>query len=187
MTNSQIICFIDFETTGTNLFSDHPLQIGAILLNSNLKKNKTFCSLIRTPVGQRSTESAYKIHGIPFSDLVNAPTAELVLENFYNMFGTNYCFAGWNISFDVPFFKKLSYENGFQVQYDQINYRHIDVQSICATLRTLGLVNQNLYSLTDFVEYFKLSRKKKHDALEDATLTMKVYQKAVELIESLIK
>lgn len=177
------ICFIDFETTGSNLFIDEPIQIGAFLYDWSKKEKVQFESDIRPTKNVTNSRTAYEIHNIDLFKLREEPTAKEVLANYFDVMGTKYCFAGWNISFDVPFFRKMCFENDFQDNYDLINYRHIDVQTICKTLKYIGIVDQNLNSLTDFSKYFGISRSKKHRALEDAKITYQVFCKALMLLE----
>jgi|AntRauTorcE11897_2_1112592.scaffolds.fasta_scaffold21363_2 DNA polymerase III epsilon subunit-like protein len=178
------ICFVDFETTGSNLFEDEPIQIGAFLASgSDDKSLSEFKSFIKPTKNIKNTQKAFRIHGISTKDLVNEPEPKQVLSNFFEKFGTNFCFGGWNISFDIPFFRKLCYENGYQKYYDDINYRHIDVQSVCRTLKYIDLVEPDLNSLSDFANYFGLERSKAHDALEDAKITHVVFLKALNLLK----
>ena len=177
------ICFIDFETTGSNLFEDDPIQIGAFLVDWSNSKEVEFESNIRPSKNAVNTQKAFQIHHIDIFELKEEPTAKEVLSRFFKKIGTNYCFAGWNISFDVPFFRKICYENNFQKEFNLINYRHIDVQSICKTLNYLGIVEKNLNSLTDFSNHFGIPRSKKHRALEDAIITYHVFCKALQMLE----
>lgn len=180
------VCFIDFETTGSNLFTDDPIQIGAVLYDWSDSIPIEFQSFIKPSKEARNTQKAFNIHQLRISDLKDKPTPKIVLSDFFQKFGTEFCFAGWNISFDVPFFKKLCYENGFQKIYDKLNYRHIDVQSICRVLKYLELVNPELNSLTDFANYFNLKRSSSHDALEDAKITFKVFLNAIDQLDESI-
>jgi DNA polymerase III epsilon subunit-like protein len=183
---SENICFIDFETTGANLFEDEAIQIGAILVGNDYESPIEFKSFIKPPEKIKNTSKALQIHGIRTKELITEPGPRKVLLKFFGEFGTNYCFGGWNISFDIPFFKKLAYENGFQRFYDQINYRHLDVQSICRLLKYLDLVDQELNSLSDFTDYFGIERSKTHDALEDARITSQLFIEVTSFLEESI-
>lgn len=175
-------CIIDFETTGSNLFVDDPIQIGALLVDEDRGVVSEFSSFILPSKNVKNSQRAFEIHGISLKDLKNAPTQNEILKMFFSIFGYDYSFAGWNISFDIPFFKKMCYENGFQHEYDKIDYRHLDIQSVCQTLTKLSIVDRNLNSLSDFTSYFNIHRSKKHDALEDVKITYKLYLKAFELL-----
>jgi DNA polymerase III epsilon subunit-like protein len=177
------ICFLDFETTGANLFEDEPLQIGAVLFDWESNKIKKFASYIRPKLNINSTYTAYDIHHIDIGQLKKEPGPEEVLEKFFKNFGTNYCFAGWNISFDVPFFKKICYENGYQGNLNKIHYRHIDIQSIFRYLKYLNVVDSNLNSMSDYSAYFDVERAQNHDALEDAYISYLLFLEALEILK----
>lgn len=170
------ICFIDFETTGSNAFKDYPIQIGAILVNDRVEIENEFFSDIYIDSNIEISQEAYNIHGIDFEKLRHAPIRSQVLSNYFKLIGTDYCFAGWNISFDVTFMRKLCHEEGYMTNYDAINYRHIDLQSIIYYLRQTGKIPNNIYSLSDMTNYLGISRFEKHNALEDAKLAYTVYK-----------
>lgn len=177
------ICFIDFETTGSNLFEDEPIQIGALLCDEKLNELKKFNSYIKPMKNTKSSSKAYEIHHIDVSRMKDEPTPNKVLRSFFKSFGTDYCFAGWNISFDVPFFKKMCYEHGYQNELDRIHYRHVDVQSIFKYLKYLNVINKDLNSLSDYSKYFGIKRSKNHDALEDARITYLLFKRALDILE----
>jgi len=175
------ICFIDFETTGINVFHDKPIQLGAILVDKNLKIIKKFSSDIRIPNNFKISESAKKIHGKTNKDLENAPSTKDLLSNFFSTIGTNYRFAGWNINFDVAFMRKLCNDNNFMEEYNLINHRHIDVQSIAFYLKNKNLINQDLNSLSDYANLLDIKRNNNHYALEDANICLEVYKYIISL------
>jgi DNA polymerase III subunit epsilon len=94
-------CFIDFETTGIDVFKDHPVEFGAILVDENLNIIDEFYSRINPDRKRKLKASALKTHGIELDSLVNIPTGNIVLSSFFSRFGTNFRLASWNISFDV--------------------------------------------------------------------------------------
>ena len=183
-TKEKNICFIDFETTGHNPCLHYPIQVGAVLVTEELEITKNFCSFIRPPSDARNTDIAYKFHQIELSRLKNAPLAEKVLNDFFELFGTNYNFASWNVSFDVSFFRKLCHDNNKMDLFDKISYRHIDIQSICGFLRRLQIIDPDVRSLEDCTRYFKLSRSAAHDALEDSVLALEVYKNLLKISRS---
>lgn len=183
MSTNKRKCIIDFETTGSNLFEDEPIQIGALLVDEDKGVLLDFSSFIMPSKDVKNSEKAFQIHGISLDELHTAPSQKEVLEKFFSVFGYDYSFAGWNISFDIPFFKKMCYENGFQDEYDKINYRHLDIQSVCQTLTKLNVVDSHLNSLSDFTTYFRIGRSNKHDALEDVKITYELYVKVFEILK----
>lgn len=177
-------CFLDFETTGSNPYLHFPIQIGAVLVREDLSIVEKFSSFIRPPSEARNTDIAYRIHHIALDRLRNAPEPRDVIEDFFRIFGTEYCFASWNINFDVSFFRKLCNDNNKMELFDRISYRHIDIQTICSFARKLELIDSRVRSLNDCAEYFNLSRSEAHDALEDSILVLRVYEKLSDILEA---
>ena len=185
--NSDNICFIDFETSGIDVFRDAPLQFGAVLINSDFKIINTYNTYINNEKKIRINKSAFKIHDIVSDSLVNAPTQKEVLEDFFDKFGTNFRFGGWNINFDVSFFRRMCNQNGMMVTYKKINHRHIDVQSLNFLANELGLFPQKLNSLSDIANFFEFKRSTKHIAYEYALLTSKVFETLFNFYKMKIK
>ncbi|MHA1499632.1 MAG: exonuclease domain-containing protein [Promethearchaeota archaeon] len=175
--NKELYCFIDLETTGSDYAKDYPIQIGAILVDiQNFKILKKFSSLINIPEGIIISEKAKEIHGLKKEDLKNAPKPKNVLKDFFSKFGTDYAFAGWNVCFDVSFFRKICIKNGFNNQYKEINFHHLDVQSIARYLKFKGNIEGEI-SLITLCEIYNLKRLENHDALEDAKLSLEVLKR----------
>ena len=179
-----MICFIDFETTGIDVFRDEPIEFGAILVDSNLDIKKEFLSKISVRKSVYLTKRAFNIHNISIGDLDNVPTQHDVINRFFNEFGTDYRLSGWNTNFDVSFLRKMCYKNGMMIKYNKINYRHIDIQSLAFLAVKLGLVKQSENSLDDWVNYFGLKRKINHSALEDAKLTLQIYKELLGIFRA---
>lgn len=171
-----MICFIDFETTGIDVFRDEPIEIGAVLVNDELEVLKEFSSKITIQKSTYLTKRAYNIHNISVEVLRNAPDPKEVLITFFNEFGTDFRLGGWNINFDVSFLRKLCHKNGMMVKYNKINHRHIDIQSLGYLAIQLKIVEGNNNSLNDWKNYFGFKRRENHSALDDAKLTLKVYK-----------
>lgn len=180
----QYIVFLDFETTGSNPYVHFPIQIGAVLVDEELSIKQTFSSFIRPPRQARSTDIAFRIHQIDLDNLKDAPHPRDVIERCFERLGTNYRFASWNISFDVSFFRKLCNDNNKIELFNRINYRHIDIQTICSFARELDLIDPNVRSLDDCITKFKLKRSKSHDALEDSVLALEVYKTLLVVAKS---
>jgi len=180
----KYICFIDFETTGSNPYIHFPIEIGAVLVRNNLSIINKFSSYIRPPYEARNTNVAFNIHQIRLDNLKNAPVAKDVVEEFFDKFGTNYNFASWNISFDVSFFRKLCNDTDKIESFNKIGYRHIDIQTVCSLARELRLIDSKVKSLDDCVRIFNLNRSKAHDALEDSMICIEVYRNLLTIFKS---
>lgn len=187
MTLKTKVVFIDFETTGINVFNSDPIELGSVYVDENLKILNTFSSFIRPRITSRMKVSSIETHGLRMQDLLKKPTDKNVLENYFKLFGTDYCFAGWNISFDVPYFRKMCYRAGRMKEFNSINYRHIDIQTILRFLTEINMLPKEINSLDNCVNYFNLKRSDKHNALEDAMLTYEVFKSLLKLFHNYSK
>lgn len=174
-------CFLDLETTGIDQFSDQPIELGALLVSKDLIVKKSFHSYMRLDESISFSTSSRLAHGLKETFLKDQPMQYEVLEQFFNTFGHEFRFVSWNISFDIGFFKKLCYENDFLDQFNQINYRHLDLQSIfffyCQQKRL-----KSLSSLDDACKHFGIKRSRYHNALEDANIAYKVFKNITDEI-----
>lgn len=178
-----MICFIDFETTGIDVFRDEPIEFGAVLVNDKFEIVNEYSSKLALKKSVYLTKRSFKIHNISIDDLRDSPSQKEVLDNFFTDFGTDYRLGGWNVNFDVSFLRKLCHKNGKMIKYNKINHRHIDVQSLCFLANTLDLTPINNTSLSDWIKYFKFNRSDNHSAIEDAKLTLKVYKELLILFK----
>ncbi|MCG2572419.1 3'-5' exonuclease [Acinetobacter sp. ME22] len=169
-------CFLDVETTGVNLFQDHTLEIGAVLVDEDLRFIKEFHSFVRPDKAVNFSNASKQVHGFEESFFYDKSDSAEVIEKFFNDMGTNFRFISWNISFDVGFFRKLCHLNKMTDKYNKINYRHIDLQSIfywyCVENNLEGLS-----SLDDACNYFDIPRSRYHNALEDAYIAYEIFKK----------
>lgn len=179
-----MICFIDFETTGIDVFRDEPVEFGAVLVDSNLNIKNEFLSRISIQKNVYLTKRALNIHQLSFEDLVDAPNQKEVVNQFFKEFGTDYKLAGWNTNFDVSFLRKMCHKSGMMIKYNKINYRHIDIQSLAHLAVELGLVKQRNTSLDDWVNFFGYNRRDNHSALEDAKLTFLIYKELLSVFRA---
>ncbi|MEJ5053917.1 3'-5' exonuclease [Sphingobacterium sp. MYb382] len=172
-----MICFIDFETTGIDVFKDRPIEIGAILIDENLEITKSFHSFINPNFKRPFKASAKKTHGIKdFTYLSNEPLEDEVLDLFFNKMGTNYSFCSWNISFDVTFFRRMCHRNNRMRDFNKINYRHLDLQSIMKYYNDINNVITKKNSLDNNLNLLNIKRPNIHSALEDAKLIFDLYR-----------
>lgn len=182
-----MICFVDFETTGIDIFRDEPIEIGAVLVDENLTIKKEYSSKIAINKSVYLTKRAFKIHNISSEEASQSRLPKEVMVDFFQSLGTDYRFGGWNINFDVSFFRKLCHKSGLMVKYNKINHRHLDIQTIGFLTNQLGLLPTNQNSLSDWIQYFGLKRGSYHSALEDSKLTLEVYKSLLSILKVQIK
>ncbi|MGX2713619.1 3'-5' exonuclease [Acinetobacter baumannii] len=169
-----MLCFLDVETTGVNLFQDHAIEIGAILVDENFQIVKEFHSFIKPDRTISFSNSSKKVHGLEEDFFYDKNVSEKVLKTFFHEMGVNYRFVSWNISFDVGFFRKLCHMNNMTDKFNKINYRHIDLQSIFYWYCLQNNLN-DLSSLDDACSYFNIQRSKFHNAYEDAYIAYLIF------------
>lgn len=174
-----MFCFLDTETTGINLFQDHVLEIGAILVDDNYEIVKEFHSYIKPDRDVSFSKSSKNTHGMKESFFKDKIDSKTVLNNFFDEMGTDYRFVGWNISFDVGFFRKLCHINNMTSQYNKINYRHIDLQSLFYLFCRKNNIDR-AGSLNDACEYFNIRRSNYHNAEEDAFIAYQIFKRIVK-------
>jgi len=170
------ICFLDFETTGVDVFKDNPIEIGAVLVDEKNQILKEFHSLIEPRTKRAISANALSIHGLNIKSLLNAPSQEDVLNQFFEVMGFDFRFAGWNINFDVTFFRRMCHNNNRMREFNKIYHRHIDIQSIVYFLRERNKFKQEIVSLNDIIDLYKIERYKLHNAFNDAKITFEVYK-----------
>jgi len=176
-----VICFLDFETTGTDVFKDNPIEIGAVLTDNELNIIAEYHSLIAPRTIRKTTRKALSIHGISRNELESQPTQKQVLIEFFKKIGTDYRFACWNMNFDISFFRRMCHLNNEMINYNKINYRHLDLQSIVSFLKEKGVLDFDGSSLSDLTQHFSISRQNQHSAFEDAKITLEVYRNLMSL------
>lgn len=170
---SRNICFIDFETTGIDLVKDYPIQLGASLMDIETGGEiAKYNAYIKPGKSWDENDRAFKIHGITYEQAMSGLTPEQALKSFFNIMGHDYSFGAWNACFDVQFFRRMCYENGFEEDMHKIYYRHFDLQSYIRGLNETSQLH-GVKSLDDLRRYLMIPRSEKHDAYEDANITRK--------------
>jgi len=171
------LCFLDVETTGASIGTDYAIYIGAILVDAPaLRPVKEFLSYIRPPAGAKNTKVAERIHGIDLASLASAPAASEVIFRFIDEFGTEFAFAGWNVCFDVSFFRKLFVESRQEESFHKFGHRHLDVQSVIRGCVDKGLIGSDVASLDDALGFAGYARPSIHNPLEDARAALDIYR-----------
>ena len=184
------LCFIDLETTGINVLSDEPIQLGAVLVNfADQDEGEViaeFTTYVKPTLASSLSNLGYQTHGISSDEFESFPHPSSVLENYFRELGTNYQFAAWNMSFDVSFFKALCERNSFLKDFNGIDYRHIDVQTLCFMARLMGKLPFSVRTFTDLLHHYGYSRSPRHSAIEDARLLYVVYKNLVKTIRLVV-
>ena len=165
---AQNILVIDVETTGLDPSRHACIEIGAVLLNTELVPIGEFTSMIAPWEGAEILEKALAVSRISRDTFLNARRFSEVIKDFNLTFckkGEIPTIAGWNVWFDVAFIRNL---------YDRANltwpfgHRFVDVQSVSAFFSTMHPSSQEI-AIRDL-----LGETQSHRALGDAKHTARI-------------
>lgn len=163
---------LDIETTSLDTFSGEIVEISAIKVRDR-KEIDSFSKLIKTKneIGYFTT----RLTGIT-NEMVEKQGSELVdvLQEFKN-FLDNDIIVGHNVNFDINFI----YDNMEKNLNEYLSNDFVD------TLRISRKVLPNLrhHKLDDLIQYFNLTRRNEHRALNDCILTNQVYMNLVKMLK----
>ncbi|MDO5030851.1 MAG: exonuclease domain-containing protein [Corynebacterium sp.] len=154
---------VDFETTGFTR-NDRVIEIGVVLLDSQLMVEDHWCTLIQPNRGFDNSE----IHGITPTDLVGAPAFEHVARRFADVLNGRVIVAhnaGFEYRFLANEFGRLSLElpEGNWLLDTMVFARHF--------------LPGKPVSLAHVLEHFGIENEAEHTAYADAEATAKVFQR----------
>lgn len=175
MQKDKSFVVLDIETTGLNSNPDvgevnHIIEVAAVRIEQG-KITEKFSSFCACPIPL--PEEIVKLMGISNEDLKNAPSVKLVLKNLHD-FCKDSEIVGHNISFDLGFL------NHYGAKY-KISFKGAYVDTLAMSKKLLKNELKN-YQLSTVAEHFKL-KFKEHRALNDATVTAKIFLKLIGLQE----
>ncbi len=174
---------IDVETTGTDPGLHSTVQIGAVLLDRyTLEEVKEWSAIIKRQEKNPANPASMSLHGLTVEQIANGKDAKYAITEFLETFGTDYLLAGWNVGFDVQFFRALFRHAGLADAFDQIDYHRVDVWSIAQFLKSMGMFHSDVSSLSCLCEQLGLRRSKAHSGLEDAKITATALKKLIQLL-----
>ncbi|MFA9557058.1 exonuclease domain-containing protein [Evansella sp. AB-rgal1] len=168
------VVVFDLETTGFYASKgDRILSIGAIKINGNkIKKDETFYSLIYSEEGP-STEIE-ELTGITKEELLNAPSIENVLIDFYKYIQGNTLVAH-HANHERSFMEHMSWS----VLRTHFEHRIVDTMFLTKIIER----KEKLITLDECCNYFCVENEQRHHALHDAIATAKVWTKSTEILE----
>ncbi len=151
---------LDLETTGTDPVLHSTIEIGAVLLDRHtLEEVKAWSAVIKRQERNGTNPRSMALHGRSLDNIKSTgKDARQAVEEFFDMFGTDYLLTGWNIGFDVQFLRALLRHTGHTDAFDVIDYHRLDVWSIS--------------------QFFS----KAHSGLEDARITATALRRLVQLV-----
>lgn len=175
------LLFLDTETGGTDPFRHSLLQVGAVAYH-NKERFKANLSLEE----YNTTEIALKINQLNIEELKEqGTTIDATVSNFTDFIKRNFAekpvLVGHNIAFDKYFIRELFMSNQLNMD-DFISHRMIDTMSILWGLHLAGKIPIEACSSSGAFKYFGVTQRKYHDALDDALMTVELFEKLIQLI-----
>lgn len=162
------LCVFDLETTGLQVTKDRIVQIAAIKIHPNGKKEEL--NLIVNPEMEIPQE-VIDIHGITNELAIKAPTFRALAEKIKSFFGDS-DLAGYNSNkFDIPVLAEEFLRVG--IEFDLTQRAFIDVQNIFHKMEQRTLVAAYKF-------YCKKNLENAHDAMHDTKATWEVLEKQIE-------
>ena len=157
------LCFFDLETTGTQLTKDRIVQLAAVILfPDGRRESRNYIVNPEISIPEEITA----IHGISNEMVQNAPKLAEVAEEIIAFMGES-DLAGYNSNkFDIPFLVEEFYRVGHPFPMEGRNF--VDVQNIFHKMeqRTLSAAYQF---------YCGKPMENAHDALYDTEVTLDVF------------
>lgn len=163
----ETLVFFDTETTGLNFERDRIIQISAIKTDKELNIIDTFdsfCNPYPILVSPKITE----ITGIKQSDIENAPSESIVMQQFDTFCG-NSCFIAYNSEFDYNMTT-----NAFARAGIQRSIKHFDAREISYDIAP----NCTNFKLSTVCEYLNIKKEGAfHNAMFDVEMTYELFKK----------
>lgn len=177
------ILVIDTETGGLNAEVNSILTLGAVVWNDGFIEDKIEITIAEPEIF--ADPKALEVNGLTIEEVqakgVSPLQAVLTLQNFLqknNMRG-KVTLGGHNVSFDIPFMKRLYRLGG--VDFDkQFSFRYLDTMQIAFLFNFAGKFNLTSVSLDSVTKYYGCSPERvdgKHGALGDAEATARCLTK----------
>lgn len=181
---------LDFETTGLEINTDEPIQIGIVEFNAEGAIIGWFQSLIRPEKPLKELKSIVSfITGLSMEKLETAPTRNEIEQEIWSFFGEQTIIIGHNIGFDLEFLKKffpnLKWKaeiDTFRLAQSLIHYApSYALEILCETLEQKPNFQQILkkiqITLGDDASF--------HDAFFDSKLSIALFWYLVQRVEIL--
>jgi DNA polymerase III epsilon subunit-like protein len=168
------VLVIDVETTGFDPCRHACIELGAVLLDLNLRPVQEFSSLVAPWAGFIAEPASMAINKISVEELHVAPPIPDVVEHFnktFNLQTRKPLLAGWNVWFDVEFLRSLYARAGRTWPF---SHRLLDVQSIVTFHAAFASVSQEEVVRKTFAE------RQRHRAVNDAFHTSRILHNMAE-------
>lgn len=150
---------LDLETTGLDIHNDHIIEIGAVRFRDGIIIDE-FSTVINPNVN--IPHQVTYLTGIQQSDVINAPTIEVILPKLIAFIGSAPVIAH-NVAFDMGFLQKR-----YNILKNQLTIDTYDLASVL-------LPSADRYNLNSLTQSFNIQLENAHRALDDARAAALLY------------
>jgi DNA polymerase III epsilon subunit family exonuclease len=161
----------DLETTGLSPSRDAVVEIAAVRVDTN-GKEKRFSSLVNPE--RKIPARASQVHGIYYTDVINAPTFETAGRNFLD-FAEGAILVAHNAKFDLAFLQESL--NRYNLPLWEGNT--LDSIAIIKAAYP-GLPKYNLQSLRKYFDLGKHVKGPAHRAFADVEWTVEIFAMSMQ-------
>ena len=161
---------IDLEMTGLSAKNDKIIEIGAARVRGG-EIVDTISTLVNPK--QHIPQRVQELTGITDSDVENAADMDEAVDNLLNFIGDD-IILGQNVTFDYSFLKQWAVNHKRTLSLNA--YDTLKIARKC-------LPAEQSKKLEDLCEYFGVSRKNAHRALDDAIETKQIFEKLLALMD----
>ncbi|MBO8182323.1 MAG: 3'-5' exonuclease [Archaeoglobus sp.] len=167
-------CVIDLETTGLNPKKDEILAIALIpMTGMRIHAGKHYYTLIKP---KKFRYKSIEFHGICPSDVSPAPAFEEVGKEVLELIEGK-VLIGFATLFDIEFLKR-SFKEKMKKKFSP--ERYADIAEIEAwLLRKKGIAITYRLDFDTIMKTYGISETTRHDALSDAYITARIFQKQI--------
>lgn len=171
------LSFIDIETTGLSLTLHEIIEIGCIVVDSDLNIIEEFELKVKPQHIKTADKVSLKINHYDPDNWVDAISLDEAMKILSDKTEGS-TMIGHNISFDAAFLEKAFFETKIEKKF--FHYHLLDTVSIAyAKLHNSKEVGK--FTLHELCEYFKIINEHEHTALSDTRATFELYKKLMSL------
>ncbi len=169
---------LDLETTGLDIKRDEIISIAIIPMTGfQIHFGRSFYSLIKP---SKFYERSIRIHGICPGDLKQAPTLEELCERILGML-MDRIIVGFNVIFDIAFLKE--HYKKIAAHHRKLDFRYVDIKEIEVwILQRTGRPATYSLDFLDLIEKYQIEGGSRHNALSDAYIAARIFQKQLNIL-----
>lgn len=161
----QRFCFVDIETNGSNPNRNQVIEIGALLYENGKILDRFESFVFCSHIPQTITE----LTGITLDDVVNAPTLEIVMNEFRQFLGTA-LFVAHNVEFDYGFLNAM---------FVRCNLGWLCNRRLCTIKLAQKTIPATHYNLGALNAQLGIGAPVLHRAFADALTALKIFEHAL--------